>query len=68
MIPNNYDFILGKIQLYSYGINTNKYDEHLPLKISKNRPAGILPQIIEMFRNSKDFDEIINRFGIYFLK
>ena len=65
MVPNKHDFILGKIQLYSYFITTEKYDEHLPIKISKNRPIGVLTEIIEMFRNGEDFSEITNRFGIY---
>jgi hypothetical protein len=61
----SYDFILGKIQLYSFFITTNKYDDYLPIKISKNRPIGVLTEIIEMFRNEEDFSEINRRFGIY---
>tara|TARA_R110002110_G_scaffold142783_1_gene331102 strand:- start:470 stop:676 length:207 start_codon:yes stop_codon:yes gene_type:complete len=67
LLPNKYDFILGKIQLHSYCINTEKYDIHLPIKISKNRPKGVLPEILIMFKNGEDFNEIKNRFGIYLI-
>jgi len=67
MLPVNRYYVLGKVQLYSFNIFTEKYNNHLPFKLTQNRPPGILRDILNMMKNEEDYQAIINCYGNYFV-
>lgn len=68
MLPIEKYFVLGKMQMYSFNIFTEKYNNYLPIKITQNRPAGTLKNILHMMKNGEDYQTILNYYGDYFLR
>lgn len=53
-------FIFGKIQRKLHGIETNIYDDFLPLKIIRNRPDGIIRQLLTMMKYELNSNQVYN--------
>lgn len=54
------DYLFGKSQRLINFIKTDKYDNMLPIKITKNRQEEIIPTLITMMKNNEDINNIKN--------
>jgi hypothetical protein len=53
-------YVFGKVQRITNFIETNKYDHLFPLRITKNRPDGIIKEMLSMMKNETNINIVKN--------